>query len=130
MIRRPPRSTLFPYTTLFRSDRREHEVLRHGDPADQLDDDIDVGIAHHLEGVRGDARLPGGELFRLFDLLVGDDADLDGAPGAARDLLPVAREHRPGAAAHRADAEQSHLDRFHLSFFMKWNEVTAIPSRK
>src|SRR5256885_3048605 len=25
MIRRPPRSTLFPYTTLFRSDRLEHE---------------------------------------------------------------------------------------------------------
>src|SRR2546422_6690787 len=24
MIRRPPRSTLFPYTTLFRSERREH----------------------------------------------------------------------------------------------------------
>src|SRR2546427_7736173 len=24
MIRRPPRSTLFPYTTLFRSHRREH----------------------------------------------------------------------------------------------------------
>src|SRR3712207_8285464 len=24
MIRRPPRSTLFPYTTLFRSDRLEH----------------------------------------------------------------------------------------------------------
>src|SRR2546426_5404733 len=36
MIRRPPRSTLFPYTTLFRSGRDgcrvgEHEVpLRHG----------------------------------------------------------------------------------------------------
>src|SRR3712207_7949413 len=25
MIRRPPRSTLFPYTTLFRSDGRQHE---------------------------------------------------------------------------------------------------------
>src|SRR3712207_8270016 len=25
MIRRPPRSTLFPYTTLFRSDRRDGE---------------------------------------------------------------------------------------------------------
>src|SRR5437762_6139775 len=25
MIRRPPRSTLFPYTTLFRSDRRRHQ---------------------------------------------------------------------------------------------------------
>src|SRR5258708_13011175 len=27
MIRRPPRSTLFPYTTLFRSDRQESFVL-------------------------------------------------------------------------------------------------------
>src|SRR5258707_11937834 len=33
MIRRPPRSTLFPYTTLFRSLRQRHRrraVLRHG----------------------------------------------------------------------------------------------------
>src|SRR5256885_11014618 len=28
MIRRPPRSTLFPYTTLFRSLRRRHEGAR------------------------------------------------------------------------------------------------------
>src|SRR2546421_10004333 len=27
MIRRPPRSTLFPYTTLFRSKRKQQEVL-------------------------------------------------------------------------------------------------------
>src|SRR5690349_22073443 len=27
MIRRPPRSTLFPYTTLFRSGRREHGLV-------------------------------------------------------------------------------------------------------
>src|SRR2546427_3318504 len=27
MIRRPPRSTLFPYTTLFRSRRRHHDRL-------------------------------------------------------------------------------------------------------
>src|SRR3712207_7144992 len=27
MIRRPPRSTLFPYTTLFRSDRPDHAPL-------------------------------------------------------------------------------------------------------
>src|SRR2546425_12284637 len=39
MIRRPPRSTLFPYTTLFRSDHRQQRVAgpdrprrrRHGD---------------------------------------------------------------------------------------------------
>src|SRR5690348_17877411 len=30
MIRRPPRSTLFPYTTLFRSHRRAECVLRPG----------------------------------------------------------------------------------------------------
>src|SRR6266403_1371830 len=28
MIRRPPRSTLFPYTTLFRSDRSNHRLQR------------------------------------------------------------------------------------------------------
>src|SRR2546426_7612497 len=27
MIRRPPRSTLFPYTTLFRSPQRRHDAL-------------------------------------------------------------------------------------------------------
>src|SRR2546430_15681172 len=33
MIRRPPRSTLFPYTTLFRSVRREWRVLVRLSPA-------------------------------------------------------------------------------------------------
>src|SRR3712207_8149395 len=33
MIRRPPRSTLFPYTTLFRSDRDRGHL---GDPGDDL----------------------------------------------------------------------------------------------
>src|SRR3712207_8490581 len=43
MIRRPPRSTLFPYTTLFRSERAEHREKapppqRPGaDPGDLLD---------------------------------------------------------------------------------------------
>src|SRR5256885_12649583 len=32
MIRRPPRSTLFPYTTLFRSDRVRFHVATHQDP--------------------------------------------------------------------------------------------------
>src|SRR2546426_6920672 len=36
MIRRPPRSTLFPYTTLFRSDQSDEPVLHH-DVVDQLD---------------------------------------------------------------------------------------------
>src|SRR5258707_4312506 len=41
MIRRPPRSTLFPYTTLFRSQRRELEAEAAPEAADGFD---------HLEG--------------------------------------------------------------------------------
>src|SRR2546430_11262710 len=36
MIRRPPRSTLFPYTTLFRSPQKHHrDSLAHSDVADR-----------------------------------------------------------------------------------------------
>src|SRR5437016_7224404 len=33
MIRRPPRSTLFPYTTLFRSSNRSHRLRRRNSTA-------------------------------------------------------------------------------------------------
>src|SRR5256885_7751334 len=54
MIRRPPRSTLFPYTTLFRSGRH---ILYHGEP--RRDDDVRIEIVAHPEiqtGVRRSAR--------------------------------------------------------------------------
>ena len=38
MLRRPPRSTLFPYTTLFRSKARVEEIC---DAARRIADDID-----------------------------------------------------------------------------------------
>src|SRR3712207_8653489 len=48
MIRRPPRSTLFPYTTLFRSGAGErHEVLAHERPV-ALDAVDAVGAALDL----------------------------------------------------------------------------------
>src|SRR3989475_12387782 len=49
MIRRPPRSTLFPYTTLFRSTGRWHDVARR--PLNRLDDDrghVLGGLELHL----------------------------------------------------------------------------------
>src|SRR3712207_8683251 len=57
MIRRPPRSTLFPYTTLFRSERqdcRELERVRH------CEADAATGDAPGLdpEGHAGRAALP------------------------------------------------------------------------
>src|SRR2546426_9021381 len=37
MIRRPPRSTLFPYTTLFRSRAKENDEVLHRAPQDHAD---------------------------------------------------------------------------------------------
>src|SRR3712207_9073451 len=78
MIRRPPRSTLFPYTTLFRS---VHEPLE--DP--MVVEQHDPGLVVHL--VADDGRMagvPSGDL--------SDDAfrvELEGGRGVV-DLLPAA----------------------------------------
>src|SRR2546422_7767420 len=37
MIRRPPRSTLFPYTTLFRSNARRHHLVLRGFGGEQIE---------------------------------------------------------------------------------------------
>src|SRR2546422_5434637 len=58
MIRRPPRSTLFPYTTLFRSGLRERpaadvEILAHGhvhEAAHAAQRPRDVALAPHVLG--------------------------------------------------------------------------------
>src|SRR5256885_3000092 len=62
MIRRPPRSTLFPYTTLFRSDRLVGGVALH-DAAEQVEDMNErlfvLGTGFQVGGVTGhNARLP------------------------------------------------------------------------
>src|SRR2546426_6841524 len=62
MIRRPPRSTLFPYTTLFRSRHVPHDVSPHGVDAHQTvlavavvgDDDGPIGKRHEVQGQRAD----------------------------------------------------------------------------
>src|SRR2546429_5888493 len=55
MIRRPPRSTLFPYTTLFRSHLPRFTLLDLG----AIDDDCAVGNANrHVLEVRDDPPRP------------------------------------------------------------------------
>src|SRR3712207_6997836 len=71
MIRRPPRSTLFPYTTLFRSREGHTRTSVAGDGHGQL------------AGVRVPARLPGRAPIGLRDRAgVGQgDGAVDGQPG-------------------------------------------------
>src|SRR3712207_8642010 len=69
MIRRPPRSTLFPYTTLFRSLQRPQRVV-------QPDVAAPVEVAGHADVVAGQERDPVpdlrvvGELHHLLDQLL------------------------------------------------------------
>src|SRR3712207_7477230 len=73
MIRRPPRSTLFPYTTLFRSGEVEHarvEALRGDRVADAVGEDARVAVhARRLPELLGD------------DLVERLAVDLLGQPG-------------------------------------------------
>src|SRR3712207_4180089 len=80
MIRRPPRSTLFPYTTLFRSDLDEHvyDALRAGASGFLLKD---VGRDDLVAAVR---------------VVAGGDALL--APSVTRRLLADFARNRPAAA--------------------------------
>src|SRR3712207_6988042 len=54
MIRRPPRSTLFPYTTLFRSDVLEHRPV--ADHLEVLEHDAQVApqVRHRFRGEAAD----------------------------------------------------------------------------
>src|SRR5687768_18278279 len=55
MIRRPPRSTLFPYTTLFRSEREKDAIFR----GEQVADAIRLYYKYRAsQNARGIAGLP------------------------------------------------------------------------
>src|SRR3712207_9027131 len=72
MIRRPPRSTLFPYTTLFRSHRVEHPGVRDadelarrpgrvGERAEEVEDRADGQLLADGDDVARRAVMGGGE---------------------------------------------------------------------
>src|SRR3712207_7647868 len=78
MIRRPPRSTLFPYTTLFRS---AAALL-----ADQR-------VAGHAGVVEEDLRRPGAGLAHLAVLRPDGDPGRPGVDDEAGDAPPRSEEH-------------------------------------
>src|SRR3989454_9120014 len=123
MIRRPPRSTLFPYTTLFRSGGALHvRVAAEGDDAAARAPDIPQDELQHAEGtdllhavrrlvelqrVRDRRRLvgPRGRAVDVGDLeeqLLRDAADpLDHLRGVAAVLPAQALEHAVRIAKRR-----------------------------
>src|SRR5256885_7397958 len=71
MIRRPPRSTLFPYTTLFRSHREDVAVAAHrGVGVAQHGDDLLV-LEHLLQALLEGAVKPPGSLAQLAQKRAG-----------------------------------------------------------
>src|SRR2546422_2400713 len=90
MIRRPPRSTLFPYTTLFRS-HRLHEACPRTDDPGVLRISADHEPRHILHEQEGDPFAVGvlDEVGHLLGALgVDDSADLRG-PGLSSTLATL-----------------------------------------
>src|SRR5256885_17089582 len=87
MIRRPPRSTLFPYTTLFRSERRRRRLLV---PLRHLEGTQDRHALDLLE--RADGYLRGCDCRGRAGLGVSALERLGG--GIGRDPRPAGHEHR------------------------------------
>src|SRR5258706_9181609 len=58
MIRRPPRSPLFPYTTLFRSKKDDEEAVSARGPVDRREMQREDGVDRRRERARGPRALP------------------------------------------------------------------------
>src|SRR3712207_2071513 len=122
MIRRPPRSTLFPYTTLFRSAAQEGEGARvQAGAAGAAERVVEAGLGEIVEpagqvdrvraaegelGRRGAQRVGGGgegALALLAVALHGADRDVaqrDGAVGRLDQVVAAAgAAHEPGEVA-------------------------------
>src|SRR3712207_9226782 len=97
MIRRPPRSTLFPYTTLFRSGRRADRGRdRHVVPALGAEDDALARV----------------EVGRAQVELVVEQAEVVAAVGVAEDVADVALD---AAAAVDPDRKSTRLNSSHAN---------------
>src|SRR2546430_9594877 len=92
MIRRPPRSTLFPYTTLFRSRRRD--VVRHG-----------PGKRPRVRGGGGNQDRGGEVVLRVLELDVGDRPGRGPGDRPALPASPDLASVRSGESKGPADLE-------------------------
>ena len=111
-------------------DGGEYQLLGDAVAADQFDDDVDFRVGDDGERIVGQAYRTAGNLARQFEILVGDNRNLNRPAGAARDFLGIALEYGKRAATNSADAQKSNVDRFHFKAFLKQKEGICMPSRK
>ena len=112
-------------------DRLQDQILRDLGAADQLDHDVDVGIAHDRERIGGHLGGAADDALGALQILVRDDLKRDGAAGAAGDFFLIAAQDRKRAAAYGADAQQADVDgSHHLNSLRNENEGMTKPSRK
>src|SRR2546427_8068850 len=114
MIRRPPRSTLFPYTTLFRSRLELVDALLR--PRPQLDDRAELdrvcgtrlrsrGLEPHLEPVVAEGALLRGAIHRID----ADDAERAGGDARATSVADVGLNHHRVELAADDGAGRTHF---------------------
>src|SRR3989454_8019253 len=117
MIRRPPRSTLFPYTTLFRSQSRTARCSRTQCKGTGLVADAEVLDVNVTAEPRVEQQIPAGMVIVVVNI---NDITVPGPVAAPRYV--VRSDHPRGAVVEnhlaRADVEPSTLPRvsdFHIA---------------
>src|SRR5262249_19426557 len=89
----------------------EDQFLRYAGAPDELDHDVDIRVVDHFVGIGRDRGASASNAARSREVLIGDQLYGNGASGAPRDFLLVALEDGESTPSHRADTEQSHIDR-------------------
>ena len=98
---------------LARGQCTEDEASRRLDPADQLDDDVDVGIGDHIvDPGRQDAGREGDGAGRR-DVQIGDLAEAQRSAESVRDEAGVLHQEPGGPGPDRPEADDPDADRLH-----------------
>ena len=90
-------------------DRLHHQRARNAGAADELDDDVDLGVGDHLARIGDDAHAVADERPGRHHIASRDHRDFDAAPGPAANFFLVAAQHLERAAADGAGTEQAGL---------------------